>query len=582
MANPKRTVLGVEIGAREVRMVEMRGGTTQPQILRAGKVPLPPGAMDGDRIVQIEVVADLIRGLHSRIGCQARAVIVAMGIQSVVSRVFAIPRVPDSELRTVVEGELAHFQILRSGAGAFDFFRIDSATSGADSMPSVLLMAVEERVAQGYRITIEKAGLQLLALEPVTLSLFRAAFSRLETEPAALCLAVTPQRSELSILDHTQLRIYRRLDIGSNDFIVGRKSNAGLAGTGTTNLSGDTGPLGETSQTKTLLNKEDVPTAELSPTTLAAGATLGDTGPLSSTDAANYGEIIPQAAASLANEIQRSLDYYRREYPNATAIGRIILTTNDPDAEGLSEWLAQALRMDVRVAEIPTNPGLPPQTIKQLETPQGLSLLGACGAALHALTPDWKQVPRFNLSVGIQSERPGTIERDRLMAVSIFSACILIGGISFAVFFNQKTEQENYKTKQFQQTLGQRTSLRDDMIRAIEEERRLASIVKADGLPIPGLMDVVSRSLPNNANLGLSTIQFSRDGKIALDGKARDSAAYTSFVFELLRCHDTLTPPSMGNYTVDPQTNIITFRLDSAYRGTQAAQSLSGSSFASR
>src|SRR5262245_55895495 len=123
MANLKRTVLGVEIGAREVRMVEMRGGNP-PHILKPGAVPLPAGAMDGDRIVQVEAVADIIRGLHSRLGCQSRSAVVGMGVQGVVTRILAIPRVPDSELRIVIEGELAHYQILRAGTGAFDFFRL--------------------------------------------------------------------------------------------------------------------------------------------------------------------------------------------------------------------------------------------------------------------------------------------------------------------------------------------------------------------------------------------------------------------------------------------------------------------------
>src|SRR5438034_397922 len=90
---------------------------------------------------------------------------------------------------------------------------------GSGSQPHVLLRAVEDRIAQGYRLVTEKAGLQMLALEPITLALFRAAYPVLEAEPAALCLSVTPQRSELSILDHGQIRLYRRLEMGSNDFI---------------------------------------------------------------------------------------------------------------------------------------------------------------------------------------------------------------------------------------------------------------------------------------------------------------------------------------------------------------------------
>ena len=188
MANLKRTLLGIDISPNEVRMVEMRGGTP-PRILKVGTVPLPQGAVSNDQIAQIDTVADLVRGLHTRLGCTARQVVCGMNIQSVVTRILAIPRVPDADLRYVIEGELQHYQVLRTGTGAFDYFRLDAASQGEETPPSVLVMASEERVAYSYRQVIEKAGLQLLALEPITLGLYRAAYPDIENQPAALCLA---------------------------------------------------------------------------------------------------------------------------------------------------------------------------------------------------------------------------------------------------------------------------------------------------------------------------------------------------------------------------------------------------------
>src|SRR5581483_10105353 len=571
MANPKRTVLGVEIGAREVRMVEMRGGGPQPQILRAGFVPLPPGAMDGDRIVQVEVVADLIRGLHQRLGCQTRAAVVGMGIQSVVTRILAIPRVPDEELRPVIEGELAHYQILQAGTGAFDYYRLDASSYNADAMPSVLLMAVDDRIAQGYRLAIEKAQLQLIALEPITLALFRAAYPMLETEPAVLCLAVTPQRSELSVLDHTQLRYYRRLDIGSNDLITGRRTAAGAVPGRPVSLAGDTADLGGGRSTRSLTLDEDDPTAELTPSGMPAGTNVGGTGPLPPPGgAAHFGDVIPQAAASLASEVQRSLDFYRREYPNSTAIGRVILATNDPEAEALSELLADALRMDVRVVETPTDPGLPPQTAAQLESPQGLRFLGAAGLALHTLAPDWKQVPRFNLAAGTQGERILPIERDRLTASMIFSACVLFGGLFFAFMYTRQASIEQHTVEQMTSELIGRQANYQSKFQERRDENILAGIIKADNLPVPGLMDIIAGTLPPQ-NVGLTNLTFDRRGKIALEGKAKTLAEFNIFFFNLNQCSQYLTTPKLVSLSTEGRSNIVHFNVETSLRGTQEA-----------
>ncbi len=585
MANPKRTVLGVEIGAREVRMVEMRGGGAQPQILKAGFVPLPPGAMDGDRIVQVEVVADLIRGLHNRLNCQARAAVVGMGVQSVVSRIFSIPRVPDAELRTVVEGELTHYQILQAGTAAFDYFRLDASTFNSDALPSVQVMAVDERIAQGYRLTIEKAGLQLLALEPITLALYRAAFPMIETEPAALCLAITPQRSELSIVDHTHLRLSRRVEIGSNDFIVGRKTGAGSPG-GPVNLGGEsTADLtGGRSGPRALYNEED--TAELNPGGLAAGTNQGGTGPLGSgtrplgsVSPSNVGDIIPQAAAALANEVQRSLDYYRREFPNSTAIGRVILTTNDPEAERVSEWLQDALRMDVRVVETPTDPSLPPQTVTMLEPPQGLRFLGAAGLALHALTPDWKQVPRFNLATAAAAGGMVPVERDRLTASMIISVCILFGGLFFAFLYNRSATIEQHRVDSKKNTLIGSTKDYNAKLKDLQEESVLAGIIKTDNLPVPGLMDVITGALPKSG-IGLTNVTIDRKGKITLEGNARTLLEYLNFDAHLHDCSEYLVPPrvvrldTMGLENGAGGSSIVRFNMETALKGTQAAQEM--------
>ena len=560
MATLRKTALGVEIGSREIRLVEMRGGNN-PQVIRAGSVPLPAGAVDGDRIVQVEAVADLLRGLHTKLGCQSRAVVVGMGLQSVVTRVLDIPRVPDSEVRVVLEGELAHYQILRTGAGLFDFFRLDTLPGPSDALPSVLLMAVEDRVAQGFRVAVERAGLQFVALEPITLALFRAAYSLLQSEPATLCLAVTPTRSELSILDQGRIRLYRRLDQGSDDFIRGRRS-ASARVPGSVDLSLD---LGGPPPPRMMLNQEEDDTDELQTGDLFRKRGTGNLPPddLSATGS----RITPQAAASLANEVQRSLDYYQREFPTATQISRIVLTANDPEAAEVAAWLSQSLQMDVRVVEPPMDAGSPPETTAMLQAPQGLKFLGALGLALHAVSPETKAVPRFNLAQTTTSSAPA-IERDRLTAVMIGAICILIGGFFSGLMIGRNADGENNELQRLkkQYALSQQDySLLD---RKIQDEQALGWIIKSDNLPIPAIMDQVTRELP--LGVGLKNLQIDRNGRITVEGAARDLQEFNLYYLSLRTCPHFVGTRAQS-VTSDPQTHITTFRIETALGGTQAA-----------
>ena len=567
MAILRKTALGVEIGSREIRLVEMRGGAT-PQVIRAGSVPLPAGAVDGDRIVQVEAVADLLRGLHAKLGCQSRAVVAGMGLQSVVTRVLDIPRVPDSEVRVVLEGELAHYQILRAGAGLFDFFRLDTLPGPTDALPSVLLMAVEDRVAQGFRVAVERAGLQFIALEPITLALFRAAYPLLQSEPATLCLAVTPTRSELSILDQGRIRLYRRLDQGSDDFVRGRR-NPSARVPGSVDLSLDLGAL---PPPRMMLNQEEDDTDELQTGDLFRKRGTGNLPPddLSATGS----RITPQAAASLANEVQRSLDYYQREFPTATQISRIVLTANDPEAAEVAAWLSQSLQMDVRVVEPPMDSGSPPETTAMLQAPQGLKFLGALGLALYAVTPENKTVPRFNLAQTTTSSAPA-IERDRLTAVMIGAICILIGGFFSGLMIGRSANGENDELQRLKKKYALNQQDYSTLDKKIQDEQALGWIIKSDNLPVPAIMDQVTRELP--LGVGLKNLQIERNGKITVEGNARDLQEFNLYYLSLRTCPHFVGTRAQS-VTSDPLTHITTFRIETALGGTQAAAQSDSSS----
>ncbi len=541
----------------------MRGGNP-PQVIRASSVPLPAGAVDGDRIAQVEAVADLLRGLHARIGCQSRAVVIGMGLQSVVTRVMDIPRVPESELRVVLEGELAHYQILRQGAGAFDFFRMDSLPGPTEALPSVLLMATEDRVAQGFRAVVERAGLQFIALEPITLALFRAAYPLLQSAPSTLCLAVTPTRSELSILDQGRIRLYRRLDQGSDDFIKGRRTASSRI-PGSADLSMDFGVPTPARPPRIMLNPDEGDTDELQTGDLNSRRGTGAFPPIDSS--ATGGKVTPQAAASLSNEVQRSLDYYQREFPAATPITRIVLTSNDPEAADIASWLTQSLQLDVSVVEPPLDAGSPSEIAAMLQAPQGLKYLGALGLAQYAVMPESRAVPHFNLATTATSTTP-IIERDRLTAVMIGAICILIGGFFSGLMIGRSANGENDELQRLRKQYALNQQDYSVLDRKIQDEQALGWIVKSDNLPMPAIMDQVTKELP--LGVGLKNLQIERGGKISVEGSARDLQEFNLYYLTLRTC-----PHFVGTraqtVTSDPVTHITTFRIETALSGTQAA-----------
>lgn len=502
MARQGHPILGVDINPYEIRVVEMRGGGLNTEVLHAGAVPTPRGALDGDRIAFPDVVAETLRGLLQRMNVSTRAAVVGIGPQSVITRVLDIPRVPDSEIRMVIEGELAHYQILREGSGAFDFVRLHEPERGPDANPQVLLMAAEERIVSDFRETADRAGLNLIALEPSLLGMYRAAFQQIQAQPSAICLSVSFGKAEIAIVDHGQIRLYRRVDIGSDDLITGRKQP----------------PFGRVEdligRERVLLNEEEEP----------------EVAPSSET----HGQISSSSATTLATELQRSLDYYRREFPMAPAISRAILATNDPALEPLAEWLSEALRLDMVVAGPPIALGVSRAIAAQLEPPEGLRFMAAAGLAMRELPGQPTAVPRFNLALRERGEADVEAARRGLtvsLAISIgFVLVAIVVGLTLGRQANKMEHDVLHKRNELVGRQQLEQARVDSIIRQADHLRAL----KMEGFPFPRIMDAIANAVDPQA--GLTRVSLDHNGRLTVAGEAATDAAVVRTLSGLQLC----------------------------------------------
>lgn len=516
MPAQRRPVLGVDINQYEIRVVEMRGVGPSAQVIRAGAVPVPRGAIEGDRIIFPDTISETLRGLLHRMNVSTRQAVVGLGAANTITRVLDLPRVPDHEIRMVIEGELAHYQILRAGTGAFDYLRLQDPPPGKEAAPPVLVMATEERTVDLYREITERAGLQLLALEPILLSMYRTATPLIQAQPSAACLLISYGKSEIAIADQGHIRLYRRVDIGSNDLIAGRQPASSL-------------PLSQGGEAHERV-------------------LLGDDAPFESPLLSEgEGEINAVAANNLATELQRSLDYYRREFPQAPAVTRVILATNDPEIDPLAQWLSQALAIDCIVAEPPISMGVSRALAAQLEAPEGLRYLGAAGLALNALPGLPATVPRFDLSAFEREAVEVVAARGRLAVSLAISVSMIVVGLVVTLTFLRHTGILEHQIRMMQSDLMGKQQLEQAQIQEIQLVHDRYVALKREGVPFPRIMDLIARAVSMQA--GLTTVGLDRAGRLAVEGEAEDEKAMIDTLNEMSKC------PYFTNTTLDSFTN---------------------------
>jgi type IV pilus assembly protein PilM len=540
MASPGRPVLGIDINQYEIRVVEMRGAGIAAQVVRAGSVPLPRGAVDGDRINYHDAVGETLKGLLSRMNVSTRAAVFGVGSRSTITRVLDIPRVPDTELRMVLEGELAHYQILREDTGVFDYTRLHDSTGSGDSNPQVLLMAVEDKVVNDYRDVCDRAGLHFLALEPVMLSLYRAAFQQVQAQPSAVCLNISYGKTEIAIVDHGRIRLYRRIDIGSDDLVLGRRASA-------------TEQEADNTRKPTLLGDDEEKRAD---STMPAVMTTGG--------------ISNSVAGSLATELQRSLDYYRREFPQAPAVSRTILATHDPDIEPLADWLKQALALEVTLAEPPISIGVSRAIAAQLEETEGLRFVAACGLAMHGLPGMSPSIPVFNLGAIARPQAVTSAGKSRMVASIAASVAILVCGLAVGMWLRSGVVQKEGQLTQMQHELTQQQQAQLVMIQRNEGTRRNLDILRKEGFPLPLIMDTVAARVA--AGTSMADLTLTPDGMIAINGEALTASSMIQTYQGIQTC------PQFWNTTINQfdtkdadKQKYVSFKLTTQLRSSAMA-----------
>lgn len=500
-----RSILGIEINATEIRVVEMEGVWPNPRMLHADVVPTPLDSMNGDEICRPDLVGRALGTLLNRMGVRNRNAVMSIPSGTVTTRVLDIPNIPEAELLAVVQGEIAHQNILPNPQGEFDYMRLDTGDLRPMARPRLLLMAAEERILTGYRQTAAQAGLNLLGMEPGMVALYRAASALTYSQPPCLCLMVGSSISEVAIMDQGPIRVYRRIDLGS------RQIMAELDSLPKTNTAPDTAT---TASQAARFNLDGSP-AEIENASWVAGRIPSD---ISDNTAVN----------SLAVELQRSLDYYRREYPDAAPVNSIVIVTGLSELETLAAWLSEKLHIGTTVATIPASAASDLALRSRLDEPTALRFLRASGLAMQALDNLPAGLPQFNLLGKKKENRPTAALSGRLAFVLAFSILILLLG-SFNMYrVGRQANELDHELSHAQEDREALRSYRGLSLEQVRRQKDILNVLLPVGEPLPTVVDSMAGAVPPNASLAEVTRE--KPGILNLSGETTNDTVLVQFL----------------------------------------------------
>lgn len=173
-------VVGLDIGSSGVRAAEVSAGRT-PALVRAGVVPLAPGAVEGGVVRNPRAVTDAIRTLWHDQRIKTKDVRLGIGSGSVLVRQLELDWMPPADLKKALRYQVADLLPVSVDDANLDhvlldeFERTDPELGHTRRLVRILLVATARGAVDEMVRCVQAAGLRPRAADLAAFGLVRAA-----------------------------------------------------------------------------------------------------------------------------------------------------------------------------------------------------------------------------------------------------------------------------------------------------------------------------------------------------------------------------------------------------------------------
>src|SRR5712691_1083956 len=311
----RRTRIGVDIGSTAVRAAELSMRGVTPTLVRVAQVPTPAGSVVNGEVHDAGQVGEALRELWQRGKFRSREVILGVANQRVVVREVSLPWLSDKELRQTLPFQVQEFVPIPVEEAVLDYHVLEEFEREGRRMVRILLVAAQKTMIQQIVQAAEAAKLRPVGLDLVPFAIVRSVGSiegmSAEGSEAGDEAIVDIGADVTSICVHAWgvPRFVRILPSGGRDVTAAVARSLGVG--------------------------EDE--AEQ----LKRGAAGGD--PHQREEAM---KAALSRAASFADDIRSSLDFYQSQMPGAR-VERVLLTGGGSKLQGLGRLLVDRLPSQV-------------------------------------------------------------------------------------------------------------------------------------------------------------------------------------------------------------------------------------------
>lgn len=310
------STVGVDIGSSAVRAVEVSSAGRAAKVRKAGRVPLPPGAVEGGVVRDAPEVTKALKRLWHEQKFGTKEVRLAVGSASVLVRPVELEWMPAPDLRKAMRYLVAELLPVPVDQANIDHVHLGEVERDGRRMARVLLVATARDGVDDMVRCVRAAGLRPSTADLSPLALVRAAARSVDGDAGVVEAVVDVGADKVSVAVHHR---------GLPRFVRVIPSQGGAALTrAVAAATGEDDRAAEERKHATPLQGHDVAAVALR-----------------------------QAAERLAHEVRDTLAFHSGSDPEHPA-ARVVLAGVGGTGPGFAELLADTVGLPVRLMpEVP-------------------------------------------------------------------------------------------------------------------------------------------------------------------------------------------------------------------------------------
>ena len=300
--------IGLDIGSNLIKLVQLKRVRGRVSLYRCAAAPMPKGTMQGGVISDPEALAGALARLRLAQPWHWNRVILAPAPRHLILRRLSLPPFTSREMGRAIRWEAEKLLPMPLDQAVYDYARIEKRALRETTACDYLVAALPRAVVDSYTAVVSRAGFYPEAIEPAPFALQRSLLFGVappEEPGAVLVINLGAAGTDLLIAARGRYRFYRYLNFGTSHL-----SLAAAPG-----LAGEAAPKSDEASSNPALT----------------------------------GDSLQKAAAALARQINRSLEYYAYEtdYPEVNCRAAF-LCGGGAAIPGLEELLGRELGLATR------------------------------------------------------------------------------------------------------------------------------------------------------------------------------------------------------------------------------------------